>query len=82
MRIDINKYNQDYFSILITQTLLGNIMKEKNMVVYIFRATSITQASHLSKNLTSFIATAIVTVQQQYQQTGESPVDWRHERRG
>ena len=82
MRIDINKYNQDYFSILITQMHLGNLMKEKNMVVYLFRATSITQDSHLSNILSSFIATAIATIQQQYQQTGESPVDWRHERRG
>lgn len=82
MRIDINKHNQDYFSILITQTLLGNFMKEKNIVVYLFRATSVTQASHLSKNLTTFIATPIVTVQQQYQQTRESPVNWRHKRRG
>lgn len=82
MRIDINKNNQDYFNIFITQTLLGNFTKEKNTVVYLFRATSITQATHLNNNFTNFIATAIVTVEQQYQQTGESPVSWRHERRG
>lgn len=55
MRIDINKYNQDYFSILITQMLLGNFMKEINMVVYLSRATSIPQASHLNDKITNFI---------------------------
>lgn len=73
MRIDINKYNRHYFSILITQTLLGSFMKEKNMAVYLIRA------SHLNNNLTSFIATAVVIVQQQYQQTTESS---GHKRRG
>lgn len=66
MRININKYNQDYFSNLITQILCSNFMKEENMGLYLFRVTSITQASHLSNNLTNFIATAIVRVQQQY----------------
>lgn len=56
MRIYINKYNQHSFSILIIQTPLASCMKEKNMVVYLIRA------SHLSNNLTSFIATPIVTV--------------------
>lgn len=60
MRIDINNYNQDNFSILITQMLLGNFMKEKNMVVYLLRATSIPQASHLNDKITHFIAIDVV----------------------
>lgn len=63
MRIDINKYNQDYFSILITQMLLGNFMKERNMVVYLFRATSIPQASHLNDKITHSRAIDVVIVQ-------------------
>lgn len=56
--------------------LLGNFMKEKNIVVYLFRATSIPQASHLNDKITNFMAIDIVTFQLQWR------VQWTGDMRG